>query len=271
MEYKLVQVKRENLPAYSKLLSEVFTDTKKYTEQFLNWQYFENPAGAVVGFDVFYGDQLVAHYVTIPVIYTINNTSVKGLLSLNTATKKEHQGKGLFLKLANATYELAKQLEYKFVVGVANQNSSHGFINKLGFDLISKLDVKIYIGKVKHKTTQPNYFRALWNEELIKWRLNNPEGNYFYSANSVFSGTHLPFFKSLITTNNIYNIKLDKLKINLLKIAIGLNLNKPSFAINLPDKFKPSPLNLIFKNLSGEDLKITSENFYFETIDFDAY
>ena len=151
MEYELMPSKRDKLELYSKLLSEVFTDTKKFTLDFLDWQYFKNPVGDVVGFDAFYNNELVAHYVTIPVVYKFNDKTLNGLLSLNTATKAEHQGKGLFTKLASDTYDLAKEKGYKFIIGVANQNSTHGFIKKLGFDLVGKLDVKIYLGTIKQK------------------------------------------------------------------------------------------------------------------------
>ena len=51
--------------------------------------------------NAFYNNELVAHYVTIPVVYKFNDKTLNGLLSLNTATKAEHQGKGLFTKLAS--------------------------------------------------------------------------------------------------------------------------------------------------------------------------
>jgi hypothetical protein len=272
MEYSLEQVKQENLPLYSKLLSEVFPETKKYTTEFLNWQYFKNPAGKVIGFDAFYNGELVAHYVTIPVNYTFNNKVINGLLSLNTATSKQHQGKGLFVKLSSATYELGTKEDYKFVIGVANQNSTHGFIKKLGFELIGKLDVKVFLGSVNPALPNNTFFKSSWNTESVNWRLNCPGAMYYADSNSVYSKTHLPFFKSVLSSLPVFkNNQLNKIGFNPFKISIGLNLNPPTFAINLPEKLKPSPLNLIFKNLSRENLNINKENCYFELIDFDAY
>ncbi|MCW3076247.1 MAG: hypothetical protein JWO32_856 [Bacteroidetes bacterium] len=272
MEYNIVATKRENLGLYSDLLSNVFTETSKYSLEFLKWQYFENPAGDVIGFDAFLGDELAAHYVTIPVLYKWGNRIIKGVLSLNTATGKAHQGKGLFLKLAKATYEEASRQGFEFVIGVANQNSTHGFINKLGFKLINKLEVKVYMGSVNEKKISENIFHACHDHPFMKWRLKNPKGTYFYSQQSIYSSTHLPFFKSLMTAGaSPENNTLPKAGFNPFKISIGLNMNLPSFAINLPDRLKPSPLNLIFKNLSGNTMEVSSSNCYFELIDFDAY
>lgn len=272
MEYNIVATRKENLELYSDLLSKVFTDTSKYSVEFLNWQYFENPAGDVIGFDAFFGEELAAHYVTIPVIYQRENRIAKGLLSLNTATGKAHQGKGLFLKLAKATYDEASRKGFEFIIGVANQNSTHGFVNKLGFKLINKLEVKVYMGSIKEKIITNQTFHAIHDKAFMQWRLNNPKGNYYYSQKAIYSATHLPFFKSLMTLNTLTeNNKLPKAGFNPFKISIGLNLNPPSLGISLPEKLKPSPLNLIFKNLSSKDMDVNSGNCYFELIDFDAY
>lgn len=272
MDYDLIPTKKENLELYSKLLSGVFKETNKFTIDFLNWQYFKNPHGDVLGYDAFYNGELVAHYVTIPVVYTLNNTFIKGLLSLNTATTSDHQGKGLFTKLASATYTLAKEKGYDFIIGVANQNSTHGFIKKLGFNLIGKLEVKIYIGSLKEHTNSSNYFRATWNESSLNWRLKCPSSTYFKKGNSIYSNTHIPLIKSLMLTKTDAIITdLNKINFIPFKMTIGFNLGKPSFSINLPEKLKPSPLNLIFKDLSVTGLNVSKKNCYFELIDFDAY
>src|SRR5258708_2073413 len=139
-EYRNTVTDAKSISLYSDLLSSVFPDTKKYTPQFLDWQYNQNPSGKVVGYDAFLNGELVGHYVTIPVLYSFNNENIKGLLSLNTATHPSHQGKGLFTKLAQRTFDFAQGQGFKFVIGVANQNSSHGFINKLGFTLVAPLE-----------------------------------------------------------------------------------------------------------------------------------
>jgi hypothetical protein len=271
MDYNIVRVKKENLLMYAALLSEVFPETKKYTPQFLNWQYFENPSGEVIGYDAFYQGKLVAHYVAIPVVYIYNEFPLKGVLSLNTATTKQHQGKGLFIKLASQTYQLAANEEYKFIIGVANQNSTHGFVNKLGFKFISELEVRLFIGKVKPKIADI-IFKASRDQNTVKWRLQNPTVNYFKKGAAAFAPTHIRGINTFLTQQPY--LKEFPLKKNIstpIKLVIGLNLKVYGLSIFIPKQFRPSPLNLIFKNLGGANINVNAKNCYFEAIDFDAY
>ncbi len=272
MEYTFVNTScdEHKLKLYSELLSMVFTDTKKYTTEFLKWQYDLNPNGKVVGFDAFYGDVLAAHYVTIPVVYNVNGKITKGLLSLNTVTHPDHQGKKLFTKLAERTYAYGAEQGYKFVIGVANQNSTHGFLNKLGFKLIAPLNVEIFPGKPKVKSVPENFMHSVWTVESVKWRLKNPSAHYGKTNLSVTSKTHMSFINAVLSCRKeIYWEGFNKHS-SMLKMTIGLN-NQNKLKINLPAFLKPSPLNLILKPLGDFSSEINSSNLLFEAIDFDAY
>lgn len=262
-----------HLEKYSRLLSEVFPETKKFSPAFLKWQYAGNPVGTIVGYDAWFENELAAHYATIPVIYNNNSYPLKGLLSLNTATHIEHQRKGLFIQLAEKSYELAASMGYEFVIGVANQNSTHGFINKLGFRLISPLDVKVGLGKlIAHKRNQ--FFHSEWNKENISWRLNNPSNHYQKTKSGIYSQTTIPLIKSVLTINNTdFECSSQSQFKTPLKIWIGLNAVEKFNGIwmNLPEKLKPAPLNLIFKDLSAKGFHPEKKDFFFELIDFDAY
>ena len=262
----------KNLQLYSQLLSLVFPETKKYSVDFLNWQYNLNPSGKVVGYDAFYDGELAAHYVTIPVVYTMKGEQIKGLLSLNTATHPKHQGKKLFTQLAEKTYAYAQQQDYQFVIGVANKNSTHGFTTKLGFELIASLQVTMYLGKTTLCEAPQNYFQANWPKELINWRLANPSATYFTNNNTVVCNTHIYFIKAVLSQKSGFEKNALPRKGALVKMTIGLNLDTKKFLkINLPDKYKPSPLNLILKPLGNFNLEINKTNLFFELIDFDAY
>ena len=271
--FKNTSAEEKNLQLYSNLLSLTFPDTKKYTPEFLNWQYNLNPAGTVVGFDAFYDNELVGHYVTLPVFYTYNGEKIKGLLSLNTATHQNHQGKGLFTQLATKTYEYATEQDFQFVVGVANQNSTHGFIKKLGFTLVSPLAVKIFIGEAKLNNPNLNFFQSVWTKELAEWRVKNPSNIYFKNKHNILSKTHISFINAVLSQKAglVESVSLGRTN-SLLKMTIGNNLKKSGWMnINLPDKFKPSPLNLIFKSLTKKQMIPDKDQFYFELVDFDAY
>src|SRR2546430_14155743 len=102
---------------HAKFLAEVFKNPWLFTSQFIQWQYADNPAGKIVGYNAMVGDLIAAHYVAQPFYAKLNGETYKAILSLNTATHKEHRGKGLFTKLADQTYTTAANEGFAFVIG----------------------------------------------------------------------------------------------------------------------------------------------------------
>lgn len=277
IEYRFekVDVTTEKIKLYADLLSAVFTETNKFSVDFLHWQYAENPLGKAIGFDAWLGNELAAHYVTIPVEYVINGKITKGVLSLNTATHKEHQGKGLFTKLAERTYEEAKALGYEFVIGVANQNSTYGFLKKLGFYLVAPLDVKIGFGKIKlHQYEEYYTLKANWTKQQLEWRLKCPANSYIKQKNTLLVNTGKYNIYAVLgqMNENFLSLKSEAKK-PILKMWVGIAEKKSisPFYFKLPQKLRPSPLNLIFKDLNGGVEKFEKKDVLFELIDFDAY
>lgn len=264
------------------LLRVVFPETDRFTEEYLNWQYNLNPIGQAVGFNAWSRGQLAAHYVTLPIISLIQGRQTKGLLSLNTATHPKHRGKKLFTRLAEATYQRGKELGYEFVAGVANANSTPGFIGKLGFTLVSPLQVKLGLGKIKQTNTNENYvYQQMWSRELLHWRLQNPSQKYTIKTTEdkftveVTTGQYGiraiigVFDKNLLT--DIKSVKSNTL--NPLKLWMGIDSSidwRGSFYFTLPNKLRQAPLNLIFRGLR-EDIEFNCADVKFQCIDFDAY
>ena len=143
------------LKTLSVFLYNVF-DSSKFSIAYLDWLYNQNPAGAVVGFNAFYQNEIVGHYSLIPIQARYKNKNIKALLSLNTATGKKHQGQGLFTILANKTYLKSKELGYEIIFGVANANSIHGFMKKLEWTYIDKLNTHVSL-TLPTKVTLVNY------------------------------------------------------------------------------------------------------------------
>lgn len=263
----------------SNLLNIVFSRSAHFSEAYLKWQYTDNPNGNIVGFNAFFGKELAAHYVTMPFSAEVLGNKTKGLLSLNTATHPEHQGKKLFTKLAEMTYDYAAQNGFSFVIGVANANSTPGFIKKLDFQLIAPLDVRLGIGNIKSHQMTACSFKRIWDEKSLKWRLNNPNTTYQIRKSHVLAPTNkygiyafLGMFDDEIIKSSDYKIKKNIL--NPVRLYMGLNNNlqlKKSQYYVLPSQFRPSPLNLIFRDFSGNNLKLNGKDIQFQAIDFDAY
>ena len=104
-ELRPVEVSEAGLAACGTLLRHVFPHTSQFTDAYLAWQYVQNPVGPVVGVNAYAGDALAAHYVTLPMEARVGGVTVRGLLSLNTATHPDHQGKGCLLYTSDAADE----------------------------------------------------------------------------------------------------------------------------------------------------------------------
>ena len=273
MDYRIEQVKVEepSLRESQHLLQLVFVEhADKFSYDYLKWQYAENPVGPIVGFNAYMGDVLAAHYVTMPIYMNIDGHKTLGVLSLNTATHPDHRGKRLFSILAERTYEYAAENGYKFVIGVANANSTHGFIKHLGFKLIGPLTFKVGVGQNLYQRTDYIYTRY-WDKEIMDWRLKNPSMEYFKNGDVIVSPIK-PGFKKLVYHDKDGLVSLDKLygrPFNLY-IGYGADLSKGGYC-GVPKFIERSPFNLIFRDLTEGTLpEVTKDNILFELIDFDV-
>lgn len=270
MEYsiKAIDTSKQTLEKVAALLKECFPKEPKFTYDFLHWQYVLNPVGKVHGFNAFWGDELAAHYATIPVEYTINGQLRKGLLSLNTATGLNHRGKKLFKSLAEKTYETALEHGYDFVIGVANANSTHGFVNKMDFQLVAPLDVKVGIGFMSGQKNQAKV-SAYHSEQWYTWRSSNPSHTYSKTKTGTYSKSIMPGLRALLTQD--FTNKKALYFGATLWIGLMPEQKAKGLMLSFPDKLKPSPLNLIFRDLKGDIGHIAKEKVHFELFDFDAY
>ncbi len=253
----------------------------------LRWQYAENPDGQAIGFNALddRGD-LAAHFVTVPMRARLLGEEVRGLLSLNTATHPAHAGKGLFTTLANETYAHAKSLGYRFVIGVANQNSTPGFLRKLGFSLVGPLKAMVGVGNgflawFEHSTPDIQFSRV-WSTPSLAWRLRNPAGCYRIARNNdiclAFSRTETPMVKAILgcfpakdCPKGGPNSKTGKRVFNLCLTARAPRGACPPLYLNIPARFRPSPLNLIYRDLQNPSQRLDIDRVDFFAMDFDAY
>ena len=273
MDYRIEQVKTDasTLNEILQLMRLAFEGhADKFSPEYMKWQYADNPVGEIVGFNAYMGDVLAAHYVTMPIYMNIEGKKTLGVLSLNTATHPEHRGKRLFTILAEKTYQYAAENGYKFVIGVANAQSTHGFIKHLGFKLIGPLTFKVGVGQ--HLYQRKDYtFTRYWDKEIMDWRLKNPSMEYYKNGDVIVSPIK-PGFKKLVFHDGAGLVNLKKLHgrpFNLY-IGYGADLSKGLYC-GVPKFVEHSPFNLIFKDLTGGTLpEVTKDNILFELIDFDV-
>lgn len=239
---------------------------------FRQW-YLNNPNGRVISFNAFCGDQLVAHYACIPYKMEIEGRIVTGLLDMATVTHPEHRGKGLFKKLAQTTYDYAKEQGFEFVLGVANANSFPGYMKYFPFTFVGQLDVKIGLGTQIECDGEKTY-KVYWDKSSFDWRLNTYKANYCRKKNVIlgqynslvqtFMGSYPDAF--LDTTN-----APDKHWGFRPKLYVGMGAKFKNLYLKVPKFIKRSPFNLIFLDLTDGNLPpITKDNIFFQLFDFDV-
>lgn len=280
MEVRQVGITPKLLDDYLRLFRACFPQATTFSAEYLHWLYALNPMGNVVGFDAWEDDELAAHYVCIPAHAEINGVPRRLLLSLNTATHPGFQGKGLFTRLAEATYGYATESGFDGVYGVANANSTPGFVRKLGFELVSPLDAKIGVGRLD-RVARPEAvgFRRLWDQATLSWRISNPARPYAVAALAhggigAWAKTGKP---GLIAWDEV---DADAAGVDVAhaplvaRLHLGLRpagVSRSGLWMDVPQRFRSSPLNLIFRPLGGAIERIERGTIRLGQLDFDAF
>lgn len=284
MNFSPIQFDSVATSRYGSLFSSCFPQTTKFNANYLKWLYQENPEGLALGFDAWDNNNLAAHYACIPLHAQIGGKIVKILLSLNTATHPNYQGKGLFTRLAELTYETAADNGFDGICGVANANSTPGFVRKLGFQLVEPLQARIGIGQlnIDSVTVVRNaQFKRIWQLPSLVWRCANPNNTIssrvcddrtqFYAP---AVGRLLPAYAELILPNTDYHVNKDAIALSPCRLYLGLEPSgsvRSSLYFDIPQQLRPSPLNFIYRPLTTRVDKLERGSISFSFLDFDAY
>jgi GNAT superfamily N-acetyltransferase len=260
-------------------LFHVFRRGHLYTESYLRWEYDENPEGKAIGFDAWDGETLAGHYVTQPMRARLDGREHRGLLSLNTATNPQHQGKGLFTTLAQRTYAAAADEGYAFVIGVANEKSTHGLVKHLGFTLLGPLEAHVGLGHPPMTTRETAIaYERVWSDDALRWRTRNPARPYFTvhhgSSSTVLAKTEYRGLMGVLTDDATASAAPDASAFTraLPRLWLGVDARldfRRAATIRLPVRLRPSPLNLIFRALRDDVRVPRREEIAFSLIDFD--
>lgn len=283
LEIRATTTQPDVLARYADLFQSCFPGSTHLGVRYLKWLYEENPAGTVIGCDAWSGNRLAAHYVCVPVDARVSGVRKRVMLSLNTATHPDFQGKGLFTRLAEATYEAAARAGVVAVYGVANANSTPGFTRKLGFVLVQPLDALIGLGRLDAdiRDRADSEFERDWSVEAIRWRASNPERPYslrkvsdrYVAAQAPTGkpGLHawdeipLPEGFDGPETAGSPGLRLH------LGLRPGSQKRSSRLWIEIPQRLRPSPLNFIFRSLNDSSFVPSRDTVRLGQLDFDAF
>lgn len=281
MDYSLVRCDDAAYADYVRLFADCFPGVHKFSRDYLDWLYRSNPDGEVVGYDAWDGDRLAAHYACIPARARLGGQDVRVLLSLNTATHPDYQGQGLFTKLAEQTYAAGANQGYDCVYGVANANSTPGFTRKLKFQLVGPLRACVGIGSlgIDFSSAEVLDFQRIWNAQTLEWRCACPVNPVIarpHRDHTTFLAPALQGGTIMATAEIGTSEPLSRSRgmSSPFRLFIGMTppeWQRPALYIDIPHRLRPSPLNLIYRSLSGRIASISPDAVFLNFLDFDAY
>lgn len=268
------------LEEYINLYKRSFKNFTK-TLNYFKWLYVDNPQGNFVGIDCYENDTLIGQVGGIPHEFIFNNNKVKFLISINVCVDPKYQGKWLFSKMLVQFEQIAKELDFDGIIGIANKSATPFWLRSIKLNKLQSLNVYIGFGKVETKTIiKSNYnFYTFWSEKNLEWRLKNPINKTFLHSDnknlSIYSETNfslinayspLIFFEKNIDTN------FSKKKFLKPIVYLGLikDFKKTTFLYDLPNFLKPSPLNFVYKFLKSNYI-LDPNKIFFTFLDFDAF
>jgi len=177
-------------------------------------------------------NQVGAFYGGFPCQMKVDDKIILVLQSGDTITHVNHRKKGLFIRLAEETYQYAESEGFDYVFGFPNKNSEHGFFQKLGWEnLGSSTNFTFTFSNfnwfgLSHKFSflKPlyNYF---WRRQLSKFTIAPEETlkNYEQSYNGVLKDSN--FLQYKLNYGNSKLVKIDN-KIFWIKKDNGIRLGE---------------------------------------------
>jgi hypothetical protein len=276
IEIRQLEYDEKSLQDVCRLLQKVYPKTSKFTLEYIKWQYLENPNGKAIGFNAYDSDKVVAHYVGLPVRMMIFGKSLKGVVSINTATHPDYRGRRLFYNLAQIQYDYLTKIGFDFSIGPANAQSTNSYLKNLGFYLIAPLEVKVGFGEKIYGGMKNFECYQQYDVPTLKWRLDNPQNKYCVKK-GIISSPLAGFAKTLSCIpsgdedfkcwanddNKKYTSRVN------LYVGLGANL-KNGMYFSLPKFVKHSPFNLVFRDLQNALPRIKKEDIFYQLIDFDV-
>lgn len=286
MEIEIIESSLERIPQYLQLYKICFPNARHFNEEYLTWLYAKNPCGKALGADVIIDEKVVGHVIGIPGKYYHHGALEKGLLAVNSAVHPAFQGRMLFKKLGLKLCEYATNYGYSFIIGVSNSAATPIWIRKMNFQLVSPLEARVGIGNLsleecKH-IIESSMLRQSWTPETLNWRSENPHNKVHFQVKKdqfikVYASTgkfSISVVAEILFVDNIQkSLPIISYKQFLPKLFIGLipRYKFSSRYFKIPQKLKPSPLNLIYKDLSGKNRKIDPNSCFINFLDFDAF
>lgn len=116
------------------LAGEVFS--AHWTEAFVTWKYFSNPAGSPYAGYVSTGSRPGASFGNLPVRFKLGDQTILAAQAVDAMVVQELRRLGIFLKIAEQTYQQMDAAGIAFTYVFPSDAAATGFIKKLDYETI---------------------------------------------------------------------------------------------------------------------------------------
>src|SRR5579863_4993658 len=142
-DYTIERLSKKNLGELDKLHHAVYR--KQHPPGYFIKKYDTAYTGAeYIGYIAYNSHKTpIAFYGVIPCFIRYKEQLYLAAQSADTMTHPQYRFKGLFVQLANITFDLAREQGIELIFGFPNQNSLHGFLVKLKWQLTEMMDCYI--------------------------------------------------------------------------------------------------------------------------------
>jgi predicted N-acetyltransferase YhbS len=267
------------------LMKAAFPAATIFTPDYLKWLYWENPAGDAVGFNCWAGDELVGHVASLPQKVVIKGEQAKAILLLNVATHPKTRGKGHFVGLVKRTIEAATEQGFAAVLGVANAQTYRAYELKFKFQNVAGLAAHVEMlphSVDVHRALEHADLFQKWTDETLAWRLRNPNNPLRVVSADVDTvvvegRSSMPLVRSrAVIPRGDLRLEATRSSIKSLGPAVVIGLSpqgtmRRRLAMDVPNKLRPSPLRLVYKNLSNPEDLLNPAAILYSFLDFDAF
>lgn len=272
----------EDLDRTVELMGLGFPAARKFSRAFLQWQYYDNPAGAPLGCNIDDGERLVGHLMGIPQTVRLHAQPKLVTLIMNVAIHPDYRGRGLFLELVRRVAAMSAERGHAGVVGVANQQTIRAYETKLGFQNVAGLDAHVELLPQRidmARAMADADYAQCWTDETLAWRLKNPANPLRIAAVTADSvivegASTLPLIcaRAAIPRAGLsvlaHGIALGP------GVVLGLTPKgtaRRRLAMTVPQRLRPSPLRMIWLNHAKPGDQLDPERVLFSFLDFDAF
>ncbi|HEX6374320.1 MAG TPA: GNAT family N-acetyltransferase [Allosphingosinicella sp.] len=276
--FELLTLSADELERVSALLRTVFPKAKHLTPRYLDWQHRQNPDGEAVGCNAYLGRALVGHMAAMPLTGRIEGEERRGLFMVNGAVDAAHRGRRLQSRISAAIFEESVRRGYSFCFGTGNKWSTGPLLTR--FQMVKPLDARIGFGwpRRRDRPVRPSFERS-WSEDALRWRLANPEGRYSVTrrgeAIAIASATWLPGVSAILHQGpGRGGVPAGGAAPGPVRVWLGLDPQidwGASAFLPVPRRLRPSPLNLVYKDLTGGGFVPDPERVVFQGLDFDPF